>query len=131
MGNARETMLEFQRMADRLCVLIRSSDLPEVDIEIEKAKVRERCLQLYPDREQLFLPSPRPTNSTPSSPTTGSKPTPSIARTSPVKGKKSGKRRSGEVWLALQRTAAGGMVGRTFTFMTVMCLTTLTPKPRT
>ena len=45
---------EFQRMADRVCVLILSSDLPAVDIEIEKNKVRQRCLELYPDREQLY-----------------------------------------------------------------------------
>jgi hypothetical protein len=50
----RRTMQEFQRMADRVCVLILSSDLPAVDIEIEKNKVRERCLELYPDREWLY-----------------------------------------------------------------------------
>ncbi len=47
-------MQELQRMADRVCVLILSGDLPAIDIEIEKNKVRERCLELYPDREQLF-----------------------------------------------------------------------------
>ena len=49
-----EVMREVQRMADRVCVLILSSDLPAIDIEIEKNKVRERCLELYPDREQLY-----------------------------------------------------------------------------
>ena len=34
--------------------LILSSDLPAIDIEIEKSKVRERCLELYPDREELY-----------------------------------------------------------------------------
>ena len=47
-------MREVQRMADRVCTLILSSDLPSIDIEIEKNKVRERCLELYPDREQLY-----------------------------------------------------------------------------
>lgn len=47
-------MLELQRMADRVSFLILSSDLPEIDIEIEKNKVRERCLELYPDREELY-----------------------------------------------------------------------------
>jgi hypothetical protein len=47
-------MRDLQRMADRVCVLILSSDLPAVDIEIEKNKVRERCLELYPDREELY-----------------------------------------------------------------------------
>ena len=41
-------------MADRVCTLILSSDLPAIDIEIEKNKVRERCLELYPDRELLY-----------------------------------------------------------------------------
>ena len=41
-------MLELQRMTDRVCVLILSSNLPAIDIEIEKSKVRERCLELYP-----------------------------------------------------------------------------------
>jgi hypothetical protein len=41
-------------MADRICVLILSSDLPAIDIEIEKNKVRERCLELYPDGEELY-----------------------------------------------------------------------------
>ena len=50
----RALLGEFQRMADRVCVLILSSDLPAVDIEIEKNKVRERCPELYPDREQLY-----------------------------------------------------------------------------
>jgi len=54
MNVRRQRMKELQRMADRVCVLILSSDLPAVDIEIEKNKVRERCLELYPDREWLF-----------------------------------------------------------------------------
>ena len=41
-------------MADWVCTLILSSDLPAIDIEIEKNKVRERCLELYPDREKLY-----------------------------------------------------------------------------
>ena len=54
MSDAREVMREVQRMADRVCTLILSSDLPAIDIEIEKSKVRERCLELYPDRESLY-----------------------------------------------------------------------------
>ena len=53
MNARRERMEELQRMADRVCVLILSSDLPAIDIEIEKSKVREQCLELYPDREWL------------------------------------------------------------------------------
>jgi len=54
MNSRRQRMEEVQRMADRVCTLILSSDLPAIDIEIEKGKVRERCLELYPDREWLF-----------------------------------------------------------------------------
>ena len=54
MVDPRERMRDFQRMADWVCVLILSSDLPAIDIEIEKNKVRERCLELYPDREELY-----------------------------------------------------------------------------
>ena len=54
MTDPREVMRELQLMADRVCVLILSSDLPAIDIEIEKSKVRERCLDLYPEREELY-----------------------------------------------------------------------------
>ncbi len=54
MPDPRNQMRELQRMADRVCVLILSSDLPAIDIEIEKNKVRQRCLELYPDREPLY-----------------------------------------------------------------------------
>ena len=54
MSDPRQAMRQLQRMADRVCVLILSSDLPAIDIEIEKNKVRQRCLQLYPERERLY-----------------------------------------------------------------------------
>lgn len=54
MNARRQKMRELQRMVDRVCTLILSSDLPVIDIEIERSKVRERCLELYPDREWLF-----------------------------------------------------------------------------
>ncbi len=54
MIDPRQAMQDIQRLADRVCVLILSSDLPAIDIEIEKNKVRERCLELYPDREELY-----------------------------------------------------------------------------
>ncbi len=50
----RERMRELQRMADRVCVLILCSDYPEIDIEIERSKVRERCEELFPDRTDLY-----------------------------------------------------------------------------
>jgi hypothetical protein len=54
MPDPREGMRDLQRMANRVCTLILSSDLPAIDIEIEKNKVREFCLDLYPDREGLY-----------------------------------------------------------------------------
>jgi hypothetical protein len=54
MVDPRQAMRDLQRLADRVCVLILSSDLAAIDIEIEKNKVRERCLELYPDREELY-----------------------------------------------------------------------------
>ena len=54
MNPRRDRMHQLQRMADRVCVLILSSDLPAIDIEIQKNKVRERCLELYPEQEQLY-----------------------------------------------------------------------------
>lgn len=54
MIDPRQEMRHVQHLADRVCVLILSSDLPAIDIEIEKNKVRERCLELFPDREELY-----------------------------------------------------------------------------
>lgn len=50
----RKKMRELQRMADHVCMLIVGSDYPEVDIEIEKAKVRDKCEELYPDKMDLY-----------------------------------------------------------------------------
>ena len=41
-------------MADHVCSLILISDYPEIDIEIEKSKVRERCEEMYPDSMDLY-----------------------------------------------------------------------------
>jgi len=54
MVDPREGTRDLQRRADRVCTLILSSDLPAIDIEIEKNKVREHCLDLYPDGEELY-----------------------------------------------------------------------------
>ena len=51
---ARLKMAEFQRLADRVCALILIGDYPAIDIEIERAKVRGRCEELYPDRMDLY-----------------------------------------------------------------------------
>ena len=49
-----ENIRKLQRMVDRVCSLIVASDYPEVDIELEIEKVRERCRQLFPDKTDLF-----------------------------------------------------------------------------
>lgn len=51
---ARRKMTELQRMADHVCRLIVQTDYPEVDVLIERSKVRERCEALFPDRMGLY-----------------------------------------------------------------------------
>ena len=45
---------ELAKMADRVCSLIVTSDYPDVDVAIEKEKVRARCEELFPDRMELY-----------------------------------------------------------------------------
>ena len=54
MLTGREKMALLQRQADRICVLILSTDLPEVDILLERGKLRELCEELFPERSDLF-----------------------------------------------------------------------------
>jgi len=51
---ARERMAVLQRAADKVCMLILSTDLPEVDILIERSKLRDLCDELFPGRGDLF-----------------------------------------------------------------------------
>ena len=50
----RRKMDVLKRAVDRVCCLILNSEYPRVDIEIEKAKVRELCESLFPSRVGLF-----------------------------------------------------------------------------
>ena len=52
--SARKHIMELQRGADRICNLILYSDYPEVDILIERGKLRYRCERMFPDRMELF-----------------------------------------------------------------------------
>jgi hypothetical protein len=52
--DARVRQSELATMADRVCQLIVSSDYPDVDVAIEKEKVRARCEELFPDRMELY-----------------------------------------------------------------------------
>ena len=54
MPSGREKMALLQRGADRICVLILSTDLPEVDILIEREKLRTLCEEFFPERVGLF-----------------------------------------------------------------------------
>lgn len=54
MTEPRENMAWLQRKADRISVLILSTDLPEIDILIERRKLREQCEELFPGRGELF-----------------------------------------------------------------------------
>ena len=54
MTSSDEKMARLQRGADRICVLILSTDLPEVDILLERDRLRELCEELFPGRSDLF-----------------------------------------------------------------------------
>ncbi len=47
-------MEELRRRADLLCQLILRSDYPEVDIAIERERLREWCRSVLPDRMDLY-----------------------------------------------------------------------------
>jgi hypothetical protein len=54
MPNARRKMRRLQREADRIAVLILSTDLPRIDIVIQVERLRELCEELFPGRDDLF-----------------------------------------------------------------------------
>ncbi len=54
MGNGRDRMTRLQREADRIAVLILSTDLPQIDIVIQVERLRELCAELFPGRDDLF-----------------------------------------------------------------------------
>ena len=47
-------MEELKRRAERVCVLILRSDYPEVDIAMERARLRQWCEEVFPDRMDLY-----------------------------------------------------------------------------
>ncbi len=50
----RERARVLARAADRVCALILARDYPDTGIEIEIAKVRALCEELYPEKMALF-----------------------------------------------------------------------------
>jgi hypothetical protein len=53
-ATAREKTALLQREADRISVLILSTDLPEVDILLARNRLRALCEELFPGRSDLF-----------------------------------------------------------------------------
>ena len=51
---ARQRITRLARMADRICTLILTSDYPDVDVAIERAKFREFVEAEFPDRLDLY-----------------------------------------------------------------------------
>lgn len=49
-----ERLERLRRAVDYVCQLILKEDYPEIDIEIEKNKVRDLCKELFPDRVHLY-----------------------------------------------------------------------------
>jgi hypothetical protein len=49
-----EKLEAFQRKADRIAFLIVASDYERIDVEIEKAELREECARLFPDKLALY-----------------------------------------------------------------------------
>jgi hypothetical protein len=45
---------ELRRAAERICVLILTDDYPKVDIEIEKANLKRRVREIFPEKIQLY-----------------------------------------------------------------------------
>jgi hypothetical protein len=53
-AEARAKMDLLARLADRVSAMILMPEVPAVDVEIQKAAVREKALELFPDREDLW-----------------------------------------------------------------------------
>jgi hypothetical protein len=45
---------EIRRFADKIALLIVSTDYPKIDIEREKQKLRERIAELFPEKNHLY-----------------------------------------------------------------------------
>ena len=49
-----EKLSEIRRHADKISSLIISSDMPVIDIELEKGKLRHLIISYFPDKEYLY-----------------------------------------------------------------------------
>jgi len=44
----------LQQQADRICEMIVASDVPEIDIEIQQAKLRDAVARVFPEKQGLY-----------------------------------------------------------------------------
>ncbi len=49
-----EAVRSLQRHADRICEMIVSGDVPQIDIEIQQAGLREAIAQAFPEKQSLY-----------------------------------------------------------------------------
>ena len=49
-----ESVRALQRQADRICEMIVSGDVPQIDIEIQQATLRETVARMFPDKQALY-----------------------------------------------------------------------------
>ena len=49
-----EAVRALQRQADRICELIVSEDVPQIDIEIQQATLRDALTRTFPDKQALY-----------------------------------------------------------------------------
>ena len=49
-----EAVRALQRQADRICGMIVSGDVPQIDIEIQQAALRETIARTFPDKQGLY-----------------------------------------------------------------------------
>lgn len=45
---------ELKRAAERICTLILTADYPDIDIQIEKANLKRRVREVFPDKVRVY-----------------------------------------------------------------------------
>ena len=45
---------ELKHAAERICTLILTDDYPDIDIQIEKASLKRRVREIFPDKVQVY-----------------------------------------------------------------------------
>ena len=49
-----DAVRDLQRQADRICEMIISGEVPQIDIEIRQAALREAVARMFPDKQMLY-----------------------------------------------------------------------------